>query len=98
MRSVVQKWRAQTLNRAKNSQPSKTLEHRQSRRQTKTDRLRLSTLVNNTPIATMSSTTSQSVACFGKKRTATAVAIAKTGKGLSTFSWLGNGDDEINSC
>jgi small subunit ribosomal protein S16e len=29
----------------------------------------------------MSSTT-QSVACFGKKRTATAVAIAKTGKGL----------------
>jgi ribosomal protein S9 len=32
----------------------------------------------------MSSTT-QSVACFGKKRTATAVAIAKQGKGLSTF-------------
>jgi hypothetical protein len=35
------------------------------------------------PLATMSSTT-QSVACFGKKRTATAVAIAKNGKGLST--------------
>jgi hypothetical protein len=53
----------------------------------KADRLRSPTLVNNTTtIATMSST--QSVACFGKKRTATAVAIAKNGKGLSTFSQL----------
>lgn len=43
----------------------------------------------------MSSTT-QSVACFGKKRTATAVAIAKNGKGLSMlpFSELLHDDDD----